>query len=122
MGGLITLNSSIAQDRWLETDSVWGRELAKNSLYALFSAYNSNEIEYKKFYLSLGQTEAKEISSRWLGASSGNLFREIRHPGPEKKWNVMLVAIESMSARFLQHYGSDKNITPNLDQIGRAHV
>ncbi len=116
------------QDAWLENDSVWGRELAKNSLYSLFSAYNTNEIDYRRFYISLDQAEADRITSAWLregaGASSraetppsAGLAREIRGAGREKRWNVMLVGIESMSARFLTHFGSDKPLTPNLDRM-----
>jgi phosphoglycerol transferase MdoB-like AlkP superfamily enzyme len=115
---LIGLNLTLRQDGWLESDPVWGQELAKNSLYALFSAYNSNEIDYKKFYLSLDQKESDAITAKWLAGGSASISRDIKNPGPEKHWNVMLVGIESMSARFLMHYGEEtKNLTPNLDRM-----
>ncbi|MGZ3736434.1 MAG: LTA synthase family protein [Bdellovibrionota bacterium] len=117
---MVALNLSLNQDSWMETDPVWARELAKNSIYALFSAYNSNEIDYKRFYLSLDSADAKKRAATWLreGSPGEELARNISGMEPEKHWNVMLVGIESMSARFLAHYGEEtKNITPNLDRM-----
>jgi phosphoglycerol transferase MdoB-like AlkP superfamily enzyme len=122
---LMLLSSTflLNQDRWLENDSVWARELSKNSLYSLFSAYNTNEIDYRQFYISLDQNEAERITSTWLrGGASGpaaspGLSREILGKAKEKRWNIMLVGIESMSARFLSHFGSKKHLTPNLDRM-----
>jgi phosphoglycerol transferase MdoB-like AlkP superfamily enzyme len=120
---LIALNLGLNQGAWLEGDPVWAQELAKNPLYSIFSAYNANEIDYKKFYLSMPPEEASRVTAEWLrnGKPGEGLSRNIE-AGPEKRWNVMLVGIESMSARFLSHYSAvynepDKNITPNLDRM-----
>jgi phosphoglycerol transferase MdoB-like AlkP superfamily enzyme len=117
---LLGLNLSLHQDAWLENDSVWAQELSKNSLYALFSAYNTNAIDYRRFYVSLDDAEAQRLTVAWLGGR--RLPAEIKGTGTEKHWNVMLVGIESMSARFLKHFGAlygedNKNITPNLDRM-----
>ncbi|HEY8279679.1 MAG TPA: LTA synthase family protein [Bdellovibrionota bacterium] len=118
---LLTLNFSMDEYKWLENDGFWGRELAKNSLFALFSAYNRNEINYSQFYISLDPAEARRLASGWVReespSRSDELSREIRGESAEKDWNVVLVAIESMSARFMTRFGNDKPITPNLDRM-----
>ncbi len=120
---LLLLNFSLNEDAWLEADSFWGRELAKNSLYALFSAYNRNSIDYKQFYISQDSPEARRLAHEWFsegkhaGEDPHSLARDIPGNKPEKEWNIVLVAIESMSARFLSHYGSERPITPNLDRM-----
>lgn len=121
LAAALVLNLSLDEEKWLRNDEFWGRELAKNSLFALFSAYNRNSIDYKQFYISMESKEAREITHGWLRpgatAASTELSREVKGNGPEKNWNVVLVAIESMSARFLAHYGNEQKLTPNLDRF-----
>lgn len=115
-----TLNFFLHEDSFLKNDAFWGRELGKNSLFALFAAYNRNSIDYKQFYISLDSKEARSRASHWLKAqgSAGEDFpREIRGAEKEQRYNVVLVAIESMSARFLGHYGNKQKLTPNLDRL-----
>jgi phosphoglycerol transferase MdoB-like AlkP superfamily enzyme len=52
-----------------------------------------------------------------LTQSSLIIVRNIRETGPAKPWNVVLVCMESMSARFMSAYGNTQGITPNLDRF-----
>ncbi|MBN2808443.1 MAG: LTA synthase family protein, partial [Deltaproteobacteria bacterium] len=45
-----------------------------------------------------------------------NLERKIQADGPEKKLNVFLITVESLSAGYLSRFGKEKDITPFLDQ------
>jgi len=124
---LLTLSLNISEDRWLTTEGFWGRELSKNSLFALFSAYNRNSIDYQQFYISLDRQEASRLTNEWLSNSAGSkenaeLPVNVVSGVAEKRWNVIMVPIESMSARFMVKFGNDKKITPNLDRMADEGV
>jgi len=102
-------------------------EIASNGIYQLFSAYRNNQIDYDQLYASedLGSVIknlrklilAQEPQSKFLNEE--DISRQIEQPkkGDEKKYNVIFVVIESLSAEFLAHFGSAENITPNLDKF-----
>jgi phosphoglycerol transferase MdoB-like AlkP superfamily enzyme len=41
----------------------------------------------------------------------------VTYSGDEKKWNVVLISVESLSASFMKFFGNTKNITPYLDSL-----
>jgi phosphoglycerol transferase MdoB-like AlkP superfamily enzyme len=102
-------------------------EISSNGIYQLFSAYRNNQIDYDQLYASedLGSAInnlrklilAQEPQSKFL--NDEDISRQIAQPkkGDEKKYNVIFVSIESLSAEFLAHFGSTENITPNLDKF-----
>lgn len=125
---LITITAWVSEDAMLSAEPYWARELSKNSIFALFSAYRRNSISYPEFYSSLESKNAMNIASNWLNnrpldqaenlaSGSPMLIREIKGRGPEKRQNVVLVAMESMSAAFLAHFGNKQPITANLDRL-----
>jgi phosphoglycerol transferase MdoB-like AlkP superfamily enzyme len=115
----------ISEDGLLAKEAYWPREISKNSIFALFSAYRRNSINYRDFYTSIDSGEAFALTREWmtrkdqrtLGNEKQGLSREIKGTGAEKHWNVVMVVMESMSANFLQHFGNAKGITPNLDRM-----
>lgn len=121
----------VSEPRMLEKDSYWTREVSKNTLYTLFSAYFRNTIDYHDFYATLPSKEANHIAHEWLeeepigktakaeapGEDEESIVRNIVSSGPAKDWNVIFVVMESMSAKFLGHYGGPPNLTPNLDRL-----
>ena len=104
-------------------------EIASNGIYQLFSAYRNNQIDYDSLYAGQDLKVAtdnlrslilrKEQRSKFL--NEDDIAREIPQAksGPEKKYNVILVSIESMSADFMKAFGSTENITPNLDALAK---
>ncbi len=119
---LLGMSNSLNEGKMLETEAFWARELSKNTLFALFSAYNHNSIDYQQFYVSLDRLEAEKRTEEWLKESAGgkgshDLPFDVHASGPEKQWNVIMVPIESMSARFMKRFGYEKDITPNLDRM-----
>ncbi|MBU6338733.1 MAG: LTA synthase family protein [Rickettsiales bacterium] len=100
-------------------------EITKNGIYELFSAYRNNEIDYESFYATLGKDKLftnlrhniskQEPKSKFL--NDKDISRLIAKPeaGAEKRYNVIFVSIESMSADFMKAFGNSENITPNLD-------
>ena len=105
-------------------------ELAKNGLYELFSAFRNNELAFEPFYASQPEPRAIARARRLLDqptapfASSDEraLFRRVTPTTPERRWNVVLVVVESLSAQYLASFGGEPGLTPELDRIGAEGV
>ncbi|MDE5423687.1 LTA synthase family protein [Ancylomarina sp. DW003] len=111
-------------------ENTFSNELAHNGIYQIFSAFINNELDYKSFYNTLDDEVAFKHVRELIRTSnseftSNDLFditRKITYPGPERRYNVMMITIESFSASFMSRFGNDKNITPNLDSISRQSL
>lgn len=119
----------INEGKLLSSNSAFYEESSKNSIHTFVHAYQNNEINYFKFYRSIDPEKATEFVHENLEELDGvtnedssqedklSIVRNIQSPQPAKKMNVILVLMESMSARYLAHYGSQQHITPHLDQL-----
>jgi phosphoglycerol transferase MdoB-like AlkP superfamily enzyme len=109
------------------TDNTYVNELSGNGMYDLFSAYRHNELDYEAFYNKVDTDGAfadlrkllMTSDADSLASNNQSIERKIINPGPEKKLNVVLISVESFSADFMGLFGSDKNITPQLDSLAR---
>jgi phosphoglycerol transferase MdoB-like AlkP superfamily enzyme len=107
------------------SENTYVNELAGNGLYELFAAYRNNELDYAQFYRKIPDTEAfkmirqhvKTPESHFVNNDPFSIERKIINPGAEKKMNVVLISVESLSADFLGTFGNTQNITPNLDSL-----
>ncbi|HED66468.1 MAG TPA: alkaline phosphatase family protein [Planctomycetes bacterium] len=100
-------------------------ELASNGLGTLVRAYRDPILDYETFYRSLPTEEAFH-RVRNLLAGEGTTFvsedphellRSVDSPGPERRLNVILVVVESLSAKFVGSYGNQDGLTPQLDLL-----
>jgi phosphoglycerol transferase MdoB-like AlkP superfamily enzyme len=110
----------VTEDRVLDHEHFWPREISKNSLFTIFAAYFHNSINYHEFYVSIDTKEAHDLARSTVHGNFKNdtdLTRAISNPRASQKLNVVLVAMESMSAGFLAHFGNKQPITPNLDNL-----
>ncbi len=118
-----TVNSKLHQF----STNAYVNELSGNGLYELFAAYRNNELNYDQFYKTMINEEAftniheilKTSESEFTNNEPFSIERKINNPGPEKKLNVVLISVESLSADFLGIFGNTKNITPNLDSLSQ---
>lgn len=104
-------------------------EIAENGIYQLFSAYRNNQIDYDRLYVTRDINDSmkelrraiisQEPRSKFLNENDVARFVPQPQPGPEKKYNVILIAVESLSAEFLGAFGNKENITPNLDALAK---
>ncbi|MBN8486252.1 MAG: sulfatase-like hydrolase/transferase [Burkholderiales bacterium] len=100
-------------------------ELAGNGYYDFWHAFWTNEIDYERFYATLPrQRAAAELALELSGhkpvtVTQRPFDREIVAVGPERRHNVVLVSIESLSASFLAAWGDRRGLTPHLDQLAR---
>lgn len=107
------------------SENTYVNELAGNGLYELFAAYLNNELDYAQFYQKIPDAEAfkmiraqiKTPESHFVNNDPFSIERKIVNPGKEKKMNVVLISVESLSADFLGSFGNTQKITPNLDSL-----
>ncbi len=105
----------------------FANELAGNGLYTLFSAFRNNQLEYAPFYVTKDPNDvSRELRS--LLAEPGvefahhdpvGLTREIVAARPKRPLNVVLIVVESLSAKFLGVLGGTEGLTPNLDRLAQ---
>jgi len=111
-------------------ENSYSNELAHNGIYQIFAAFRNNELDYKTFYRSLDDKTAFQrlrklittSNSRFTSTDVFDVTREISYPGKEKRYNVMMITIESFSASFMTRFGNESNITPNLDTIAQQSL
>ena len=120
------LFGAVLDDDWLPVfRNNFNRELAKDGLWSLFSAFKDNELAYEQFYTTVPMDEAfatvrREIArdtSATLAAGPRDTLRVVRHDGPELRPNVIQITVESLSADFLSIFNRASNLTPNLAGI-----
>ena len=116
----------VLDDDWLPVfRNNFNRELAKDGLWSLFSAFKDNELAYEQFYSTLPADDAfrtvrQELAhdhSATLGLGPRDTLRVVRNPGPEQRPNVIQITVESLSADFLSIFNHASHLTPNLEEI-----
>lgn len=108
----------------------YANELSSNGIYDLFAAFQSNRIDYPAFYGTRDNNEVfrdlrillKERNSVSIGKYLFDITREIKSSGIEKRLNIVLVVVESLSAEYLGVFGNHKNLTPHLDQLSKESL
>jgi phosphoglycerol transferase MdoB-like AlkP superfamily enzyme len=94
-------------------------EVAANGAYQFFSAFRNNELDYHRFYRLADDTQLSAKIKKELGANGEGLYnikREIKGQGAEKRLNVILITVESLSADYLTKFGNTQKITPFMDE------
>ncbi len=105
-------------------------ELASNGPYQFFAAFRNNELDYRQFYGQLPDAtlapvlrrELGEPTATFVGSDPLDVRRWIDNPGVPRKLNVVLVTIESLSAKYLGSFGDSRGLTPNLDALRRQSL
>src|SRR6266699_3551535 len=99
-------------------------ELAGNGYFDFWHAFHTNEIDYERFYRTLPLKRAifelaHELDTARPVVETWQLpfDREITGHGPEKRLNVVVVMVESLSAEFLSAFGNREGLTPRLDRL-----
>jgi phosphoglycerol transferase MdoB-like AlkP superfamily enzyme len=110
--------------------NVYRHELASNGPYQFFAAFRNNELNYPQFYSTMSEAdiglqlrrELSEPAARFVGADPLDIRRDIDNPGEPRKLNLVLVTIESLSAKYLGSFGDPRGLTPNLDELRRQSL
>ncbi|HEY5745099.1 MAG TPA: sulfatase-like hydrolase/transferase [Chryseolinea sp.] len=107
------------------SNNAYVNELSGNGMYELFAAYLNNELSYDQFYKTIAQeTSFRDVremirtpESTFVNNHPEDISRRIAHTGDEKRLNVVLISVESLSGEFMSAFGSTLNITPFLDSL-----
>lgn len=110
--------------------NAYQNELASNGPFQFFAAFRNNELDYLKFYAtlpdpqvgSLLRKELAEDNARFVTRDPEDIRRVIDNPGSEQRHNVVLVTVESLSARYLGSFGDSRGLTPNLDALRKQSL
>jgi phosphoglycerol transferase MdoB-like AlkP superfamily enzyme len=116
----LLLSNSYAES----SDNRYQNELSKAGIYSFFSAFKNNELNYNDFYsllpldeaYSLVRGELKDQNSRFL-SQGHSIKRLINNRGSIYKPNVIMITVESLSAKFMAHFGNNQHIMPFLDSL-----
>lgn len=108
----------------------YANELAGNGIYDFVQAYKNNELDFYKYYATLPDSTAFEIMRKELSTPNAtftstdlfNLERQITYPEAEKKMNVVMISVESLSGSFMKAFGNKDNITPQLDSLANEGI
>ncbi len=98
-------------------------ELAGNGYFDFWHAFRTNEIDYDRYYRVMPTSRAEAtLALEITGHKPGDLHqhpnqRRVEAAGPERRLNVVLVSVESLSAEFLGSFGNTQGLTPNLDRL-----
>ncbi|MAO16029.1 MAG: sulfatase, partial [Muricauda sp.] len=120
--------TSIENDSAEYSENRYNNELSKAGIYSFFAAFRNNELSYTDFYKTISEKEAlNKVQKQVTGPLDSllepedNILRAIKG-GVEKKPNVILICVESLSANYLGIFGNKKQLTPNLDSIAQAET
>ena len=101
------------------TDNRYTNHIGRNGIFELFSAFRNNELDYDNFYLTKPVDDVADFISGEVGGNKdaqNPLQRFVKNKG-DKKYNLVLITVESLGANFLKEFGGEGNITPNLDRL-----
>lgn len=109
------------------SNNAYANELAGNGLFEFAAAFHNNELDFYRYYKALSDEKAFRIMREQLAAPNTqfisedpfNLERQISYAEPEKKMNVVMISVESLSASFMKSFGNSQNITPCLDSLSQ---
>lgn len=118
-------------DQMQFSGNAYANELAGNGLMTFAAAFQRNELDYERFYATVPTAQAVRILGE-LGVEreplskvlqpdldEGEAFNPKRIPFNRPPRNVVLISVESLSAKFLGSFGNQAGLTPRLDALAR---
>ncbi len=98
------------------SDNIYNNELAKDGIYSLFSAFRHNQLDYNEFYKTIDNKEMFQ-NLNILEKFDDKRAKIFRSQKQENRKNIILIMVESLSAKYMGVYGNSKNLTPHLDKL-----
>jgi len=114
-----------------QSENTYQNELSGNGPHQFFSAFRHNVLDYYQFYATIDDNDASDIlkqevlgpGDQLTGSGLFDIRRTIIPTGSEeKRLNVMLVMIESLSAKYLGIFGNKDGLSPNIDRLAEESL
>ena len=114
-----------------QSRNTYQNELSANGPYQFFSAFRHNQLDYYQFYATIDDEDASASLQAEVLAPGDRLInpglfniRRIITPADaeEKRLNIMLVMVESLSAKYLGVFGNQDGLTPNIDKLAEQSL
>lgn len=102
--------------RHFKSENRYATQLQENGCWDFLEAFVSGEIDYTQYYNMLPESEARALQQQLCGQNAEGIQAVRDTLAPVRK-NIVLITIESMSADFLEAYGNEDHLTPNLDTL-----
>jgi phosphoglycerol transferase MdoB-like AlkP superfamily enzyme len=132
LGILAGASSLLLDQQWPrgQNGNAYQRELASNGPYQFFAAFRNNELDYEQFYATLGaeragnliRSELVQPPGQFPGTDPMDVRRKVVSDGVPRTPNIILVTIESLSAKYLGSNAGPGNLTPNLDDLRKKSL
>lgn len=105
----------------LQSNNQYVTQLEQNGACDFVIAFQSNKLEYDKFYTMLSKQQCVSQYRQLSGLNKeGN--RTIGKSLAPQRPNIVLITVESLSADFLTRYGNKENLTPQLDKLMQGSI
>ncbi len=106
------------------SENNYTNELASNGPYQLFAAFRNNTLDFRRFYKTgndevlsrLLKEQVVENACQKIHHGLYDIGRTIEDRKTPRQLNVILITVESLSAKFLTRFGEQRNITPFMDE------
>jgi len=106
------------------------RELALNGPYQFFSAFFNNSLDYNEFYPTIDRNQAlqsvrnniKQPNQEFTSDESIDRIVQGNLSSDAKKYNVIIITVESLSYEFLGKFVNNLSITPNLSKLAKESI
>lgn len=115
-------------NRFQQTDNSYYNELQANGPYRFFEAFFKNQLDYRRFYVTMPDDEAQALIKNIYDGYAG-CVADSTAAGALKadslsvsRPNIILITVESMSADFMGRYGNPDHLTPQLDSLARESL
>lgn len=116
-------------DRMQFSPNAYANELAGNGLMTFAAALRRNDLDYERFYATMATTQADHVLHD-LGVEREPLAEALK-PDPDEDEsfdaqrlpfkrppkNIVLITVESLSAKYLGVFGNTEKLSPRLDAL-----
>ena len=120
----------VPQDTWREkiSDNAYNVELAGNGPYGFVYAYFHNQLDYNRYYRKEDRNLVRSYLRQALRADNVtftgpvdtlDVTRRVENHNAltDRRPNVVLITVESLSSDFMGTFHGEKDWTPNLDKL-----
>ena len=106
------------------SENRYENELSRDGPYGFFAAFRRNDLRWEDFYLTAPEDQVLARLRDEVGApraeGARDVARMVESEGPERRSNVVLICVESLSGWFLDHFAAptdEHGLTPRLDAL-----